>query len=107
MHTTSGAPSHADRLTDGQALGLRSHGYDASNHFVTWDHRISGDAPLIVDDGQIGMADAATFYGNFDFLCAEWAGVILIRFEFLSRSFGGPCLDHEGVLCEVILRRER
>src|SRR6516225_6443947 len=107
MHAARRTPAHAHGLTDGQPFGLGPHTRYAPNHLVTQYGGIYRDAPVVVYDGEVGVADATALHGNLNLLGAERAWVVLIRFKLLFWPFGRPRSDHYGVLSEFILRRER
>ena len=52
-------------------LCLRTHVRDATNDLVTRYDRTSADTPVVVDDREIGMADAAILDDTLDLLGAD------------------------------------
>jgi hypothetical protein len=80
MHAAGSAPTDADMLPDFYALGLRSFRHHATDHFMAGHCWIGGNAPIVVDDGQVRVANAATLDLDFHFLGANRAGVVLVGF---------------------------
>ena len=68
---------------------------------MTGNERVLADAPIVGDEMQIAVADAAMRNGNFDFVRTELAWIITERQEFGSRCMGCKSLN----LSHIVLRK--
>jgi hypothetical protein len=68
MHATSRVPTNADPLPNFDALGIRTCRRDQTNDLVAENGGVFRNAPLIVQDGDIRVAQTAVFNRNFDLL---------------------------------------
>jgi hypothetical protein len=89
MPARSALPPHAHALTDRHVLHIGPHGGDGADRLVTSDKRELRKAPVVVDEGEVAVADAAVRHLHLDLLSAERTGVIIERFQLLLRTFGG------------------
>jgi hypothetical protein len=74
-----GLPAETNPLADFKRADFGAERSDCADDFVTGDEGILADAPIVGDEVQIAMADAAMGDSDFDFACAELARVILQR----------------------------
>jgi hypothetical protein len=93
MHAATRVPANAHALADLNAFGIGTYGRDATDHLVTengWELR---NAPVIVQDGEIGVTQAAVFDRDFDVLGLERPEIDGFEHQRLCRCLGNPCLD--------------
>ena len=76
-HATSGEPPQSDAVPNLDVPNLTSCGDNRSNDFVTRHKRVLTEAPLIVEHGEIGMADPAIAHRDLNLLFFEWTGIEL------------------------------
>jgi hypothetical protein len=81
--TTTGIPTKADAVTDLYPPGMFTDSDHLTDHLVAGDEGISGHAPIIVEHGEVTMADTATFHGDLHLLAAEGSGSVLERLQRL------------------------
>jgi hypothetical protein len=55
-HAALRGPADSDALADFQVLGLFAQRDNPANGFVPGDDRKFGDSPIVMHDGQVGMA---------------------------------------------------
>ena len=72
-------PAETNPLADFKRADFSAERRDGADDFVTGDEGILADAPIVGDEVQIAMADAAMGDSDFDFAVAELARVILQR----------------------------
>jgi hypothetical protein len=92
-HAAFGIPSDADAVAGLGFFCMFTHGDDAANDFVTWHKRIFRVSPVVFPDGKIGVTDTAEFNGDFDFVGAQGAWIIINLLKWLTRSGSGPGAD--------------
>src|SRR5207248_11098376 len=80
-HVTPGEPANADALADISSLGIWTDGGDAADHFVPKHRRELRNAPLVIENRDVGMTHTAMLDGDFNFLVAQRAWV-----DFFKRS---------------------
>ena len=80
-----GLPAEADALAHLERADLAADSGDGADDFVTGDEGILADAPVVGDEVQIAVADAAVGDGDFDFVRAELAWVIAQRKQLRPR----------------------
>lgn len=73
---------------------MLSDGYDAAHHLVTQDQRVGGHAPIVVEHGEITVADTAALHGDFNLLVPKSAGRVFICLKGLFG--GGGCEGVDG-----------
>ena len=83
----------ADGLADGEVLDVRAEGGDVADDFVAGDEGVLGDFPLVVEHGEVRVADAAGGDVDLDVVGGERAGLIFEGFELAVRGAGGECAD--------------
>jgi hypothetical protein len=71
-----GLPAQANPLADLEGFDLRAGGGDFADDLVTGDEGVLADAPIVGDQVQITVADAAMGDGDFDFVRAELTWII-------------------------------
>ncbi len=67
-------PADADALAYGWAVNVRSDGGDGADDLVAGDERVAADAPVVVDEVDVGVADAAVSDADFDVVGPELSG---------------------------------
>ena len=70
-HAAAGKPAKPDAVAYFDFFHLVARGDDAARNFVARDQRESGVAPVVVDDRQIRVANAAVIDRDFDLLVTE------------------------------------
>ena len=86
-------PADADALADGESFHRGAEGDDAADGFVAEDGGVRRAMPVVVEDGEIGVADAAVFDLDLDFFGRERAEVDLLADDFLFSGGGDPSVD--------------
>jgi len=101
---TRGIPTDTDALTDFQSFRRRANGSHSANDFVTEHGGILGEAPLIIPNGHVGMAEATVLDRDFNLFGSKWSEVDLLAYELLLRCCGDPGLDggHSYILWEML-----
>jgi hypothetical protein len=92
MHATSRVPADPDALSNLESLGIRTHGGDSTDDFVAENRGVLRNAPLVVQDGKIGVTQAAMLDGDFNLLGAERSEINGFKHHRLFRRLGNPCL---------------
>jgi len=89
-------PAHAYALADGDPLGIRTDGSNLADDFVTKDGRVLGNAPVIVQDREIGVTQPAVFDGDFNVLRLKRSEVHILELNRLSGRADNPSLIRAG-----------
>src|SRR6266550_571660 len=71
VHAAPRVPADADALSDLETLGIRTYGRDPTDDLVAENRGVLRHAPVIVQDGEIGVTQAAVFDRDFDILDPE------------------------------------
>ena len=82
---TGGRPADADTLANFKTLGLIAQGDNSAHGFMPGNKRVLGDAPLVIEHGQVGVANTAVSDLDFDFV---WTKFTEVEFEGLQDAFG-------------------
>jgi hypothetical protein len=69
-------PAEANALADLESFDFGADGGDVANDFVTRDEWELADAPIVGDEMQIAMTDAAVRDGDFDVVRSEFAWIV-------------------------------
>ena len=93
MHTAAGIPADADALTDLQSFGGRPHISDAADDFMPQHGRIARNPPLVVSHGEVGMAETAMLYLDFNVIAIEQAKLNLLTDQGLFDAGSNPGFD--------------
>lgn len=99
VQAASAGPADADALSHLEPPRFGAERDDAADDFMAGRDGIRRNAPFIVDDRQIGMADAAVVDRNLDLLRLQRTGIEFKGLEFLLWRFGRPGVDHVIFLC--------
>src|SRR5260370_39310899 len=75
VHATSRAPTHADALSDLPSLGIRTYGRDPADDIVAENRGVLRQAPVVVQDGEIGVTQPTVFAGDFNVLGPERSAI--------------------------------
>jgi hypothetical protein len=67
---------------------------DPSHHFVPGDDGVLAEAPFVVDDAQVAVADAAIVDVDLHFIRLQLARVVLEWFEHAFRFIYSIGVDH-------------
>src|SRR5258705_7174294 len=92
VHVAAGEPADAQALPDTAGFGVRAKGRDATDDLVAQHRGELRNAPLVVEDGEVGVTQAAMLDGDFDLLVAQRARVEGFKHHRLLRCLGDPCL---------------
>jgi hypothetical protein len=79
-------------LSDLETLGVWTYGRDLADDLVSENRGVLRNAPLIIQDGDIGVTQTAVFDSDFDVLVAEWSEVNGFQHHRLFRRLRDPCL---------------
>src|SRR6185369_12612553 len=88
----------------------RADGDDAPDDFMAEHCRVLGITPVVVEDGQVGVAQAAVLDLDLDLFGAERTEIDLLPDQFLLRPAGHPRLDchcEYSLCCNVRLQAAR
>jgi len=102
VHATARVPTDANALSDLESFGIRTHGCDPANDLVAENRRILRNAPLIVEDGEIGVTQAAVFNSDFNVFRAERPEIHGFEHHRLFRRPGNPSLIHPVPGSEIL-----
>ena len=92
VHAAPRVPADADALADLESLGVRTDGRDPTDDLVAENRGVLRDAPLVVQDGEVGVTQAAVLDGDFDVLGPERAEIDGFERHRLFRRLGDPGL---------------
>jgi hypothetical protein len=68
VHAATRVPADADALSDLESLGIRTYGRDPTGDLVAEDRGVLRDAPVIVQDGEIGVTHTTVVNSDFNVL---------------------------------------
>jgi hypothetical protein len=91
VHATSRVPTHAHPLANSNSPGIWADSGDASNDFVAEDGRVLGNAPVVIQDREIGVAQTAVLNGDLNILRPGRSKVDDVKLERLFGRVGNPC----------------
>ena len=98
-----GLPAEAHALADLEGFDLGAHGGDRADNLVAGNEGVLADAPIVGDEVQIAVADAAVGNGDLDFVRAELARIITE-----GQEFGSCCMSCKSLnLSHFVLRKPR
>lgn len=86
-------PADADALTDDGTMHGGAEGGDGADDLVAGDEGEAGDAPVVVDQVNVGVADAAVGDADLDVIGAQIAGRVTEGEELSSGGVGRESLD--------------
>ena len=87
-------PADADALAYGQgAVDVGADGGDGSDDLVAGDERVAADAPVVVDEVDVRVADAAVSDADLDVIGAELSGRVAEGKQLGSGGVGRESLD--------------
>src|SRR5262245_16079527 len=92
VHAARGRPADADALPDLYALGAPADGRDAPDDLVAEDGGVLRETPGVLEDGEVGVAQATVFHGNLDLVVTERARIERFADQRLLRPSGDPGL---------------
>jgi hypothetical protein len=91
VHAAAQVPADTDALPDLESCGIRTHGRDSTDDLTAEDRRVRRIALIIVQGGQIRVAQTAVFDNDFDVLGPEWAEIDGFEDHRLFRGLRNPC----------------
>src|SRR5712691_9176683 len=92
VHAATGDPADADALSDLESLGIGTYGRDPTDDLVAENRGVLRDAPVIVQDGEIGVTHTAVFDSDFHVLGPERSEINAFEHHRLFRRLRDPCL---------------
>src|SRR5688572_25776151 len=92
VHATTRMPTNAHALPNFESLRIWTECSDASDDLVAENCRILRNAPFIIEDRKIGMAQTAVFDQDFDLLRPERSQIDLFESHRLFRRLCYPRL---------------
>src|SRR5262249_25947421 len=99
VHVAAREPADADALADRQPFRVWADRGDPTDDLVAEDCGVLRNAPLVVEDGEIGVTQATVFHGDFNVLGPERPEVNSFEGHRLLRRLHNPCLVNHGVSC--------
>src|SRR5262249_55551639 len=91
-HAATREPADPDALSDLESLlGIRPSGRDMTDDLVAENRGVLRNAPLIVQDGEIGVTHTAVFDSDFNVFRSEWSEINGFEHHRLFRRLGNPC----------------
>ena len=75
-----------------ESLGIRADGRDPTDDLVAENRGVLRNAPVIVQDGEIGVTQTAMFDGDFNVLGPERSEINGFEHHRLFRRLRNPCL---------------
>ena len=97
VHAAPRVPADADALSDLESLGIRTHGRDQTDDLVAENRGVLRNAPVIVQDGEIGVTYTAVFDRDFHVLHPERSEINGFQYHRLFRRLRDPCLRFDRV----------
>ena len=82
-----------DALADLKVAHLAAHGRNRADNLVAGNKRILADAPIVGDQVQVAVADAAVGDGDLDLLRAELARIVTKGQKFRSCGMSRKSLN--------------
>ena len=92
MHAAPRVPADADALSDLESFGMRTYGRDATGDFVAENRGVLRDAPVVVQDGEVGVTHTAVCDSDFHVLGPERSELNAFEHHRLFRRLRDPCL---------------
>ncbi len=68
VHAAPLVPADADALSDLESLGIRTDGRDLADDLVAENRGVLRNAPVVVQDGKVGVAQTAMFDSDLNVL---------------------------------------
>lgn len=99
-HATAAEPAQADRVTDLEVGDVVADLGDGADDFMTRHQWIAAVMPIVVQHGEIGMADAAGDDVDLHLIWFQCARIVLEGGEFALGFMGGVGSNH-GCFSEV------
>jgi hypothetical protein len=90
-------PADADALSHLNSLGVRTHGRDPTDDLVAENRGVLRDAPVIVQDGDVRVAQTAVINRDFNILGSERSEISGLEHHRLFGRLHGPGLVHPRV----------
>ena len=95
-HARSTYGPDPDPLTDAEPIDLGPDGRDNADHLVSGHQRVLRESEVVVDHGDVGVADSAMGYLDVDLVKADLPWVVLEQFQPTLGGPGGVSADHHG-----------
>jgi hypothetical protein len=76
VHAASGIPADPDPLAQLQSLGVFAQGDESADRLMPRYDRIAGQAPVVLDDGKVGMVQAAIIDRDLHLFRTEGTGIV-------------------------------
>ena len=98
VHAAARVPADADALSDRETLGIRTHGRDPTDDLVAENRGVLRNAPVIVQDGKIGVAQPTMFDSDFNVLGPKRSEINGFQHHRLFRRLRNPGLIRSRLL---------
>src|SRR5437879_13228882 len=92
VHAAPRVPAAADALSDLESLGIGTYGRDPTDDLVAENRGVLRDAPVIVQDGEIGVTQTAVLESDFNVLGPERSEINGFEHHRLFGRLPDPCL---------------
>src|SRR6185295_18101481 len=99
VHAATQVPADADALSDRESLGIRTDGRDPTDDFVAENRGILRNAPLIVQDREIGVTQTAMFDSDLNILDPKRSKINGFEHHRLFRRLRHPRLVRYRGFC--------
>ena len=83
-----GLPTEADPLIQPEEFDFGTQGGNLADDLMTWDEGVLADAPIVGDQVQVAVADAAVGDSDFDIVHPKLAWIVTEMQEFSSCCMG-------------------
>jgi len=90
---TVGLPADADAVAELVLANFRANGGYGADNLVAGDKRIAADAPIIVDEVDIGVTDAAMGDFDLDLAGLEFTGIVLLLDQLCAGGVDRQAVD--------------
>src|SRR4029077_12234188 len=90
VHAATRAPADADALSDHEPFGIRTYGRDPTDDLVAENRGVLRNAPVIVEDGEIGVTQPGVFNRDFNLLHPERSEINGFQHHRLFRCLRDP-----------------
>jgi hypothetical protein len=97
VHAATREPADPDSLSDLGSFGIRTYGRDMTDDLVAENRGVLRKAPVVVQDGQIGVTHPAVFDRDFNVLDPERAEINGFQHHRLFRRLRDPGLRRDRI----------
>src|SRR6185436_9698516 len=97
VHAAPRGPANADALSDRETFGIRTDGRDPTDDLVAENGGVLREAPVIVQDGKIGVTQPSVFDRDFNVLNTKRSEIHGFQHHRLFRRLSDPGLSMDRV----------